>query len=844
MTEERKGTVRMKASVTQQMFGNIWDDAERERQMLRALCVDYTAAYCCDLIADRMEPIEQKSFSHVVQEKGNMHDAACYSEWIRHAYDTFVIRETAPDYLEFFDAKNLMQRLQTKESLTYRHRTLPNGAGMEYFEITVVRLYADRESFKIIMGYRPIDDIVAEEKKYRKELDREMATLKNIHEALGSGAWRFQYNRQGEMTSCRWSDTIRHMLGFSSTEDFPDEFEAWKSRLHPEDRERTLRAYQETVEDYTGKKVYDIEYRLRLKDGSYQWFRAAGQLSRREDGSPIAIDGIFVNTDDKHRTYEQLECAFAENERARKELLQEHEVISAVSKVYFSIHSIDLVHDFYEEISKKDQAIYHFTGQCGKAQERLYTLCNTVVAEEYREAVRKFFNLSTVADRMQESDVIEIEYLAVDGNWHSARFLEKKRDDRGRMTDILYVTRVVSRQKQRELERERLKIAYEIAESANEAKTTFLLNMSHDIRTPMNAILGYAQLMKGKLTDPELLHYQEMIEQSGNLLLSIINNVLDMARIESGKMELDKDYHVVGDVGSSVCAVFEMEAKRKNITLTHSVNIRHRHIICDKTKVQEVLTNIISNAVKYTPAGGTITVITQEHPCEREGYVYIETSVEDTGIGMSEEFLPHLFDSFSRERNTTAARVSGSGLGMSIVKSLVDLMGGTIKVESKLGKGSKFSVTIPHEIAQASCYENARLSEREKTVDFSGKHILLAEDNELNAEIATAILEDMGFTVDRAEDGIICVAKLEKSAPGAYDLIFMDIQMPNMDGYKAAQVIRALPDKRKAAVPIIAMTANAFAEDRGRAIAVGMNGHIAKPISASKIREEIMSVWG
>ncbi len=293
-------------------------------------------------------------------------------------------------------------------------------------------------------------------------------------------------------------------------------------------------------------------------------------------------------------------------------------------------------------------------------------------------------------------------------------FIEKKRDGSGTVTNVLVVTRIVSREKQQEMERERLRIAYQVAERANEAKTTFLLNMSHDIRTPMNAILGYSGLMRGRLTDPELLHYQEMIEQSGQLLLSIINNVLDMARIESGKMELDEDYSRAGDIASSVCGVFESEAKKKNLTIEHIVNVEHQNIMCDRTKMQEVLTNLISNAVKYTPPGGKVTITTRELPDDREGCVRIETMVADTGIGMSPEFLPHLFDSFSRERNTTDAGVIGSGLGMAIVKSLVELMGGTVAVESELGQGTCFTLTTPHKLASSAYYEKKPCPGRRK----------------------------------------------------------------------------------------------------------------------------------
>ena len=817
-------------------------DVEKERQILNALCMNYTVAYCCDLMTDHMELIKRKSFSHCEREKNNLKNECSYSEWIRHVFDTFVVKESAPDYMEVFDAQNLMRRLRTEESVVYRHRTLPNTAGMEYFEATVVRLYEEKDSFKVVLGYRPIDDIIAEERKYQKVLENEVAALQNIHRALGSGAWKLQYNEQGEMIACKWSDTMRKMLGFTSTQDFPDQFASWVDRLHPEDREYTMQEYRNTVQDYRGEKIYDVEYRVQAKNGIYHWFRAAGQLSRRADGSPIAFDGVFINTDEKHETNERLYHALQEAEESRNELLLEHEVISAISKGYFSIYSIDLELNFYEEISNSVHSVHRPTGHGGNAQMKLYEICNTLVAAEYRKEVKRFFDLSTVVDRMRRTDTIEIEYFAADGNWHQVRFIEKKRDAAGNITHILYVTRIVSKQKQQELEQERLQIAYKVAENANKAKTTFLLNMSHDIRTPMNAILGYSQLMRERITDSELLHYQDMIEQSSNVLLSIINNVLDMARIESGKMELDENYNKAGNIVRNVCAVFEMEAKKKNLTIEHTVDVKHPHIICDSTKMQEILANVVSNAVKYTTPGGRIQIDTRELPCAREGYINIQTVVADTGIGMSKEFLPHLFDSFSRERDTTTAKVSGSGLGMAIVKSLVELMDGTIEVESELGKGTKFSITIPHKIASTQYYEKKTPSDSAKNVDFSGKHILLAEDNELNAEIAIAILEEMGFSVDHAEDGVICVDKLEKAPAGTYDLILMDIQMPNMDGYKATKVIRRLPDQEKAGIPIVAMTANAFAEDRKKAFDIGMNGHIAKPIDVMKIKETLMPI--
>ena len=381
---------------------------------------------------------------------------------------------------------------------------------------------------------------------------------------------------------------------------------------------------------------------------------------------------------------------------------------------------------------------------------------------------------------------------------------------------------------------DKLEIALKKAEDASLAKTRFLNNMSHDIRTPMNAILGYAQIMEDELNRkemPEVSEHLEKLQQSGNLLLSIINNVLDMARIESGRMELDENYCRIEDVWKSLFAVFDENAMKKNIALHYAMNVEHEHVLTDVTKVKEILVNILSNAIKYTPAGGSVMVDVDELPCDESGYMIVKIRVSDTGIGMSQDYQTKIFEAFTREQNTTKSKIAGTGLGMSIVKKYVDLLGGTINVESELGKGSTFTVTLKHRIADESYYVKKH-DEGSGTASkiLEGRNILLAEDNDLNAEIAEAILERAGLKTERVEDGIQCVNRIMQMPVGTYDVILMDIQMPKMDGYKATQEIRNLPDKDKACIPIIAMTANAFEEDKREAIAAGMNGHIAKPV--------------
>ena len=461
---------------------------------------------------------------------------------------------------------------------------------------------------------------------------------------------------------------------------------------------------------------------------------------------------------------------------------------------------------------------------------------NRLIAEPFRQSSVEFYDSTTIAKRLEGKNSLFHTCERTDGTWILSMIVPQKYDENGRVVSVLLANRDFTEEKKRELEQEEALRQEKIkAEKANEAKSIFLFNMSHDIRTPMNAILGYSQLMKKELTNPKLVHYQEMIEQSSQLLLSIINNVLDMARVESGKMELDENYEVVGNITQLVCGAFAAEASKKNIELNKIVNVEHKHIITDSTKMQEILSNLISNAIKYTSAGGKVTIDTRELPYDKEGYTLIQTKVSDTGIGMSEEFLPSLFELFTRERNTTLSKIPGTGLGMAIVKNLVDLMNGSIEVESELGKGSTFTITIPHKIANKD-YTNRNIeSSHELDIDFKGKRILLAEDNELNAEITTTILSEMGFEVKAVEDGILCVNEMQHQPTNTYDLILMDIQMPNMDGYKATDCIRHLSQLEKANIPIIAMSANAFEEDKKKAFDAKMNDYITKPIDFQKM---------
>ena len=392
---------------------------------------------------------------------------------------------------------------------------------------------------------------------------------------------------------------------------------------------------------------------------------------------------------------------------------------------------------------------------------------------------------------------------------------------------------IYSEQKKDREQKRQLEQAAEAACAANRAKSTFLFNMSHDIRTPMNAIIGYSELAARHLNEPEKLEkYMKNIQGCGKSLLSLLDNVLDLARIENSKTVIENGISNVEEDFSTCVMMFGHDAAQKGLQLTKAATILHPYVYVDAPHLSEVLINILSNAVKYTGAGGQIRCELRQTPANENGRCDMTITVADTGIGMSEEYQKHIFEPFSRERTSTISRVEGSGLGMGIVKKLVDLMGGTVSVSSSLGKGSCFTVTIPCRVAslEKALPKSVDAAMEEQKKKLKGKRILLAEDNNLNAEIATELLQDEGFVVERANDGVVCVEMLEKAPEHYYDLVLMDIQMPVMDGYDATVRIRRMQSPAKARVPIIAMTANAFSEDKNRALAVGMNDHVAKPI--------------
>ena len=673
------------------LHGHISDVTEfiREKEqnnILSALTMDYTSLVLCDLKQDTVEVIKQ--------------DASCaemnwhtYSESLNYFYDNILMKDSCPNYMDLLSNGSLMRTLKEQGSLEWHFQIVPDENGISNLGARAVFLYEDLNHFKIIMGFRPIDEVIK--------------------------------------------------------------------------RERVLELQREIIEGL-GKEYFSVLL-LELDSGQIFSYREVG-----ENGKRIA---------DFCRKYGNQWC------------------------------------------------------------ELLPAYADEIVTDESRENFLDQLSLDALCSK-QDDFSMTYEFKTGDRIiYHQTRIAYVYKKDRSRVA-VIGTRNIDDLIKKERMQEAKLKEAYIVAENANKAKTDFLNNMSHDIRTPMNVILGYNELMKQYLTDPILVDYQNKIEQSGKLLLSIINNVLDMARIESGKMVVEERAEAIGLVVEEIESVFESSAQEKNIVFTTSVDVDHTHVLWDGFKVREILMNLVGNAFKYTPDGGHIAIDVKELDCARSGYVRIQTQVKDTGIGMSEDYLPTLFDSFSREYNTTIGKVSGTGLGMAIVKNLVDMMDGEIRVKSKLGEGTCFTLTFEHRIADEDSIEwNQELDVLDEKSILQGKRVLLVEDNELNAEIAMAILEQSGLILDRVEDGLACVNRLSEVDADLYDLILMDIQMPNMNGYEATRRIRQFENVKKASIPILAMTANAFEEDKKMAIKAGMNGHISKPIDVNVLEKQIINIF-
>ncbi len=878
---------------------------------------------------------------------------------------------------------HLREVFKTQDEYIGNYRMFANGQIVHYqFSVNLMK-----DRFHLIAGFQNVDVIIrAHLEEERKRQEKEQAYQAQLKEQLvivDKLAHNFKNVyfadfEKGTVKILKLSDDYTELFNVAENQEIP--FDALRNNwletvVCPEDRDEVARVFAtENVKKLLASQGEFTGYYRSIINGKIHHFQY--NMSRVDVPGMKAVLG-YQNVDDiveEHLALERKERELAE---ARLASEREHaEVITAVSALYSTIIRADLETHQYEVLTSVSR-MQTVAGKSGNFDEVKEMVLCAFIIPEMQGLMREFLDFDTLADRLKAVDTVATEYKSPRGNWFESRFIVKKRKEGGQAKEVLFVARNITSEKIKELEQqEQLSQALVAAQQANKAKSTFLNSMSHDIRTPMNAIIGFTALAQTHMDNPtQVQDYLAKISTSSTHLLSLINDILDMSRIESGTVKLEEKPIHIPDLLHDLRTMIQSLVNAKNLNLfIDTQDIVHEDVIADKLRLNQVLINIVGNAIKYTQPGGDIIIRLVEKPCSLKNYTTYEFTVKDNGIGMSKSFLEHIFESFSREHTSTVTGIQGTGLGMAITKNIVDMMGGNISVKSEEGKGSLFTVTLNLQLTSepvkykpiaALCGARAlvvdddintcrsvskmlrdiemrpdwTLSGREAIVraqdaadlkdeykvyiidylmpdmngietvrqirrvisedasiivltaydwadieqeareagvtafvskpifmselkdvltnhgaeekkvvepahyDFSGKSVLLVEDNELNREIATAILENVGLKVDTAEDGSEAVDIMYKAAEDEYDLIFMDIQMPTMDGYTATHEIRTLANNRKANIPIVAMTANAFEEDRKKSLEAGMNGHIAKPISIEEIAKVLDAIF-
>ncbi len=704
----------------------------------------------------------------------------------------------------------------------------------------------------VLRGYHyDVDDIVRRQKKKDEALAEQVAIINALSQSFRNV---FAANLEdGTARAIRLANdyNVRAVREVAEmTFPFDDVVDRWvHETVHPEDKERirNLLNMENLRKIFSRQKQYVGTYR-NIEDEAvhyYQFdFRRIGDTENIVAGFQL-IDTIVEEQTAREKKEKELTEA-----RLREE--KEHsEVISALSTIYSTIFRADISTHEYEILCSVPlmKKVAADTGNFDNVKDKII---EAFMEPEFKIPMSRFLDFNTLAKRLENVNTITKEYKAPTGRWMQSRIIVKRRESDGTAREILYVAHDITKEKLHDFkQQEALTHALSAAQQANKAKTTFLSSMSHDIRTPMNAIIGFTALAQKHSGDQaRVKDYLGKISTSGTHLLNLINDILDMSRIESGTVKIQETEVHIPDLLQELYTITQslINEKRQKLFI-ETQDVIHKDVFADKLRLKRVLLNIIGNAVKFTQPGGDIILRLVEKPCSLTNYASYEFSVKDNGSGMSKEYLGHIFEMFSREQSATISGVQGAGLGMAITKKLVDMMGGDIRVESEEGKGSLFTVSLNLRYESKSVKksrnpsENGTKSHEKEVHDYSEKKALLVEDNDLNREIAAAILEEAGMKVDSVNDGEDAVSAVINAAPDKYDLIFMDIQMPNMDGYTATKEIRKLPDSKKANIPIVAMTANAFEEDRRKSFESGMNGHIIKPISIEEIAKVIDEVF-
>ena len=797
-------------------------EAERQRNtdIIEILASEYSSVYYIDLTTDELDPYTmneetETAFGRIFR------SGIKYSDAYRMYVNTQIHSEDKQMMLKAGSIGNIMKELRNKKTFLTTYRNTED----HYSEMKFVKVGNEEGIPKAVaLGFADKDEELRAKEEESKILQRNI----DIIEILASEYTSVYYIdlATGELDPYTMNEATETKFGriFRSGIKYSDAYEMYVNTLvHPSDRERMLKAgsVYNILKELGDKKTFITQYMD--NEGAYSEMKF---VKVGEDENPEAVALGFANRDKEIRE---------ENERKAADA-RDRAVISGLSDdfgcvVYVGLEDNREIHYRFDSMFEK--YIPNWSG-ISNFRERLDALTETVMHPDDRREFYEATKTENILENLNKDGVYFVNFRTLingETTYYQAKFVKDENSE----DHVIAGFHNVDESTKREMD------ALDKAEVASRAKSSFLFNMSHDIRTPMNAITGFTRMAKSHLDDREKIEdYLNKIETAGNQLLSLINQVLEMSRIESGKIVLSDQKADILENAAIIRTIYTEQAEAKGLAFTVSTkNILHSRVITDADRVKQITANIIGNALKYTPEGGSVDFSVEEKPCRKPGcgnYVY---TVSDTGIGMSPEFLNHIFDEFSRENTSTVSKIQGTGLGMSIVKQLTDLLGGRIEIRSEKGKGTTISVTVPMKWDTEAETANES-SSFENHVSLNGMKILLVEDNEMNREIAEEILEENGVIVETAEDGDIAVEKVTNALPGQYDLILMDVQMPRMNGYEATKAIRSLADPEKASLPVIAMTANAFEEDRQNALAAGMNDHLAKPIDIAKLMNTLM----
>ena len=806
---------------------------DAERQFLNVLARKYTLVYYVNLVNDKATMLRMSDLSNVAKME--------YTQ----SGTTFPFEAHIADFAEKYviQEKQLFKRMLSREYVelqlkeiprfAFRFSGVPNSMGNQHFEVQVMRVNPDRYDGEVIVASQAIDDLVEIEKKHQREIDNERQFLDVLTRDFEVVYHVDLYENTSTMIKVAPALAANNLenLSLRQTNTFTQRLDTYCQKLVAMAyRDEFLRVMdpQNLLRELKATPRFIYRYRTIRTDARHHFFEVEA-LRMKDDLSDGNILIAFRDIDD---------VVTAENRRQIKleeKLEQErtqNEVLAALGSIYHAIFRIDLQADSYTQISCKEEVRHYYNGD-PSASKMLNNVCENIIAPKHRKRMLAFFDLSTLSQRLENEDTVETDCVTTEGNWHRPRFIVRRRDRNGKATHVLYLTQLINDEKHYE---QNLIARAEYADYANQSKTNFVSQVAHDIRTPMNSIFGFLEIAEANMGNWEKVQYSlEKIRQSGEFLKDLVNDVLDVSRMEQGKMKLMLEEHDL----PKLLEEFAVLIKNAKFDKTQAIRVdvrpmAHRRVVVDSMRLRQIYTNLLTNAIKYTPDGGTIDFVVYQEEIPNTNRVCLVATISDTGIGMSEEFMEKMFTKFERETDTRINKVSGYGLGLPIVKQLVELMGGTIDVKSKLGQGTTFCVRL-----EVPYVDEIPTKKEVEKVDYedacAGMNILVAEDNVLNREVITELLAMHNISCLCAEDGLVCVEHFRQAPCGTFDAILMDMQMPNMNGLEATRVIREMDLPWAKTIPIIAMTANALKNDVEKCLEAGMNIHLSKPVNMDKL---------